>query len=296
MTAPATSAAPAPQAAPAAPAASPAPASTPEGTAAPAAAPQAPAAPPKPPVDTKALIELRRVQKRNAELEATMKAREKDLAALERIKDPKTRYQAAADLGFSYQEWTELQLREIGAKQPEPVALPPEVEEKLRLVEELKAERDAAREAAQRKEGEQRFSGHVETVKTFITQHAEHLPMTASLGRHEDFLRQYLAETERNEGVPPDDADFAVRYEQHLASTVEKQLEAIAASSKGKALLQRLLGVQTPPPASPAQTPGSGTRSPRGLSNGLSAETPPAVDPSTLSAAELRKRAMRHLG
>ena len=87
--------------------------------------------------------------------------------------------------------------------------------------------------------------------------------MTASLDRHEDFLRQYLAETEKNEGIPPDDADFAVRYEQNLAKTVEGQLAAIAASSKGKALLQRLLGVQAPTPASPAQTPRSGSRSPR---------------------------------
>jgi len=295
MTTPGTSAAPAPQAAPQAPAT--APASAP-ATGEPAAAPaqQAPAAPPKPPVDTKALIELRRVQKRNAELEAQAKAREKDLAALERVRDPKTRYEAAKDLGFDYAEWTNLQLQSLGQKEPEAVALPPEVEAKLKLVDELKAERDAALEARQREEGTARFQGHVETVKAFVTQHAEHLPMTASLGRHEDFLRQYLAETERNEGVPPDDADFAVRYENNLASTVEKQLEAIAASSKGKALLQRLLGVNTTPPtASPTQPAQNGART-RSMTNGLSAETPPAVDPSTLSPDQLRKRAMRHLG
>jgi hypothetical protein len=292
----------APQAAPSAPAttpttpaASPAPTgATSQGTAPAAPAPQTPAAPAKPPVDTKALIELRKLQKRNQELETQAKANAKAAETLQRIQDPKTRWEAAQDLGLSYQEYTQHVLGTLGKSEPEPVALPPEIAERLAKVDALEAKAKAEEEAKAKADSDKQFQSHVETVKQYITGNAEQLPMTAALGVHESFLRQFLAETQQNEGVPPDDAEFAARFEKQLATTVETQLTAIAASSKGKALLQRLLGVTTPTTANPTQPETAPARTPRNATNGLSAETPPAVDPRTLTPEELRKRASRH--
>jgi hypothetical protein len=291
-----TSAAPAaPQAAPAqAPVTTPA---APASTGAPAA-PVAPAAKPQlSPEARAAIVENTKLKLELKKRDEAGKASAADLELLAALRDPKNpkRWEHARSL-VPYEEYTNHVLGDLGKKPPEPVVLPPEVEARLKLVDEIEAERKAAKEAGERDTASKAFSDKVTLVTEYITANVETLPMTAALGQGEGFLRAFLAETEQAGGVPPDDADFAARYEKRLADVVEKQLTAIATSTQGKALLQRLLGAPAPT-ANPKQPePTAAARSPRTVTNGLSAETPPAKDPRALPEEELRKRSARLLG
>lgn len=258
-----------------------------------------PAAPVKPPLDTKALVEKRRLEKRVAELEAANKEAAEAVAFIKRIKDPKERFAAAKEAGLTYEEYTNYVLADMGKKTPEaePVALPPEVVEKLKLVDEIQAERQKTKETAEQEAARKAFAEKVDVVKKYVGERVESLPMISALGAHEAFLQAFLAETQANEGIPPDDEDFAARYEKQLADTVEKQLAAIAATSKGKALIQRLLAppaeAAPEPTASPKQDGSPAPRNqPRSVTNALSTETSAPVDLSKLSDKELRKRAI----
>lgn len=268
--------------------------------AAPAAAPETAAQPAaKPPLsegERRAIVEATKAKREAAELRKSNEAGAKAIEILNRIKDPQKKWEAASELGLTYEEHTQYVLGSIGKKQPEaaPLELPPEVVEKLKLVDEIEAERKTTKEAAAAAEQKRVYDEKVETVKGYVERNAETMPITLALGSHEDMLRAFLAETQANDGVPPDDQDFAARYEKRLADTVEKQLTAIAASSKGKALLQRLLGVESATPANPKQPDPKAAPKTRAITNGLSAEAPPAADPRKLPPAELQKRAARH--
>lgn len=305
MTAPATAA---PAAAPqgtSAPAAPTTPAAAPSTSAPAATPPQTPAAPAAPPAKPPLSQEARAAIIENAKLKQELKKREEsgkataaDLELLAKLRNPKTRYEVVKDL-VPYEEYTQHILGTLGKNEPEPLKLPPEVAEKLKLVDDIEAERKASKEAAEREAQSKAFTEKVGHVTKYITDNAETLPMTAALGQGESFLRAFLAETEASGGVPPDDTEFASRYEKQLADTVEKQLTAIAASSSGKALLQRLLGAPAAPTTAnpkPSEPTAGGARSPRAVTNGLSSETPPAKDPRALPEDELRKRAARLLG
>jgi hypothetical protein len=283
----------APQA-PAASSASPTPANGAPQTPKPAETPAAqPAAPAKPALDTKAIVENRKLK---MELEQLRKAREAeaaDVALAKKIRDPKTRYEAAQEAGLDYSEWTQKQLESLrDKKEDEGAKLPPEAQAAL---DELKADKKAREEAAAKEQQSQARAGAVAAANEFVKQNAETLPLISAFGAGEALMEAYAADAKKS--GPRDEMEFAQEYEAMLETTIERNLTAIIATGKGKTLIQRLLGTPTAPnpTANPKQAdPKAAAPTTRALTNGHSSETPPATDPRTLPAPVLQKRAARH--
>lgn len=235
-------------------------------------------------------------------MQAQLKEAQGAVETIKRIRDPKERWAAAKELGLTYEEYTSHVLADLGGQKPDKPALelPPEVAEKLAKIDEWEAERKKQLEAEEQTKAKTAFAEKAAFVKTWIGERVEQFPMTHALDGAEAFLREFLAETQANEGIPPDDDEFAARYEKRLADNVEKQLAAIAATSKGKELMQRLLGVTTTPEpepttASPKQAGSPPRTNPRAITNGQASESASKRDLRDLSDKELRRRAVERL-
>lgn len=285
----------APQA-PAASSASPTPANGAPQTPKPAetaAAPAQPAAPAKPALDTKAIVENRKLKMELEQLRKAGEATAPQLALLKKLQDPKTRYEAAGELGLKYEEWTQKQLESLRDKrEDEGLKLPPEAQEKL---DRLEAAEKAREEAAAKEQQRQARAQHVAAANEFVKINAEALPLISAFGAGEALMEAYAADAKKS--GPRDEMEFAQEYEAMLETTIERNLTAILATGKGKTLIQRLLGTPTAPnpTANPKQAdPKAAAPTTRALTNGHSSETPPATDPRTLPAPVLQKRAARH--
>jgi hypothetical protein len=259
---------------------------------APPAATPAVAAPAKPPIDTRMLVAQRKLERELKEAREETARLKKDSEQLARIKDPKQRWDAAKELGLTYEEYTNHVLGGLADDKGESkkLELPPEIQAQLDDMKAIK-ERDAQREA-QRLEQEQSEQARnaSEGARLFFEKNAEKYPLIAALGHHDSVMRAFLAKARENEGVPPDDHEFAAEQEAHIERTALAQLTKLAGTSKGKAMLASLLTTQ----ASPASPTAPGVKgAARTLTNDLSAETTGDVDPKTITDERvLRRRAI----
>ncbi len=305
MTTPSTTTA----AAPAAPATSPAtvaPTTAPVATTAPATGAPAsgnapPAAPARPPVDTKALIAQRKAERERDEALKRLKDAEPMLERLSRIKDPKTRYAAAKELGLDYSEWTAEELAAIGKKPAteEAPAVPPEVAKRLQELEDAENQR---KQAATKQQTDAERAKAVKGSVDWLTSNKDKYEICAALEMGERMHDAYNAAVAAQEGVAIDSDEFAAGYEAHFEKSIEAQLTKLAGTAKGKALMQRLLSPGTTEPelttANPKPTTGlgAGGAKPRALTNGHSSETTAPADRKRLSEKQLRQLAMKQAG
>ena len=271
--------------------ASTAPVTTPTGTAAPGTPPVVPA---KPPLDTRTLSENRQLKEKLKQYEAREKELAPKIALLERIKDPAQRWKVAEEeLGLSYEEYTQHKLGSL--RDAKPVAeLSPEQQAKLDRLD--AAEKAREEKAAKETQSAQRQTA-VEAANRFVEQNAERWPFTKAFNAGEALLDAFTRESQKR-GEEPDQTEFGDTHEADLEKAIERNLTAVIATSKGKALVQRLLGIEPPASttASPKQTGlGTGTK-PRAVTNGHSSESGAPPDLRKLSDKELRERAMKKAG
>jgi hypothetical protein len=271
------------------PSTTPAPGAKPGET--PADAPATPAAQPSEFVRT--AIQLRKLEKANKELTEKLSAAGKDVELALAIRDPQKRFEALEKLDPElYASYTQHKLRAAGHvvedDAPE-VKLPAAVLEKLALVDELLDERKKGKETEAQAEERAQFDGAVKYVKEEIVgKSGEKYQLIGALGVEDAVVREFVKQRELNGGVDPDDHAVAAHIEQQLEQTLERQLGALVQSTKGKALIAKLLN-----PASPQAKDGQGGGKKPVVNNDLSGQSGNGIDRSTLSAEEKRQRGVQ---
>jgi hypothetical protein len=264
----------------AAPAAAPpvAPAAT---TAAPAE-PAAPAAGPK--VPTLAELELanRKLVRELQQLKQSGDATKADLELLAALRDPSKRWDALSKVGVSYDDWTQQVLAQAGVKPPDAEPVHPEVAKLRAELDELKGKHTTAEQAAQQAIAERDHSRRVEFARKVVVDGGDKYALTAALGREADLLLEHERLVREEAIDAPDPQLVAGNVEKLHEGALRKQLTALIATPKGKALLVELLGVQpqaaapaAPPEAKPPAAPpvpNNGHSSERSSTNGVPAD------------------------
>ncbi len=248
---------------------------------------------------------LRALEVQNGELSKQLEEATTRASVFDKLKDPATRYAAAAELGIDYEGYTHHVLKQSGiaAEDDERLdlaKLPQEVQDGLKELKELKGWKAEQTEQADKAEAARYHAADVALAVKLLD--VGTYPIAGSLGAAEAMVERYNAAVKENPGVLA--TDVAAALEAEVAKTSETQITAIAQTDVGKAMLRRALGLDAaapePPPtggnppatSEPPAKPGDGsvgTPAPR-LSNEMASQTGDAVDTRTLSPAALRDR------
>lgn len=249
--------------------------------AAPAATGQAPAVDPAASTEPKGLTvaqlaaQNRKLERTLAELKANGDATKPELELLAALRDPSKRWDALNKVGVKYDEWT-AQLLQAAGVQTEAPAEPvhPEVAKLRAELDELKGKATSAEQQAQAAIAERDQVRRTEYARQIVTGGGDKYAITAALGREGDLLLEHERMVREDAIDKPDPQLVAANVEKLHETALRKQLGALIATAKGKALIAELLGVQatatpaeeTAPKAAPVPTNGlSGERSPNGL-------------------------------
>jgi hypothetical protein len=314
MTTPATNAAPAP--AQSAPTQGAAPAAAATSAAAPAAAPAAAsgAAPDTTqrepgsqgaPSSAQQQPSFARLVTRNRELETELartkkeqEARKADLDLIAKIKDPKQRYAALEEIGGSYEEYTQLKLaglRDAKEGDGDAIKLPPEVEARLKKLDDIeKRFNDEDKSKQTQQQQQQRENSRQYVRENLFKAGGEKYELSAALDSSDSVIELFNMRREQ-QGYDPDEHAVAAEIEQLNEKSITTQVSALVKTRKGRALLQRLLTENQPAPTRQQGVHGRDDEdeedSASGLTNDLSAEPGTEPDYSKLDKAGLRARA-----
>lgn len=250
-----------------------APAGSPPAAPAPSAEPAA-TEPPKGPSVAQLATQNRQLARQLAEMRAQLDGGKGDVELITALRsaDPAKRFDALSKLGVKYDEWTQHQLQAAGvATEAPPDETPRERELRERLAA-LEGKHTEAEQAVQRANAEREQARRIEYARSIITEGGEKYALTAALGRHGDLLHEHERMVREEALDKPDPHVVAANVEKLHEQALRKQIGALIATAKGKAMIAELLGVSAAPasegdPKPPAPT--NALSAERGASSGV---------------------------